>query len=440
MVSDQLLKSFLRDVPFPPLHTDCRVAFEKLTMDKSNTTKTRMLRILRKAASVESPWLLPYLPTHRRLGRNPFLRQQFVVIEECIPASIKKMLPSPQHWIYDLFRDAIKSIRLHGACRRGSSMAHKMRLLAHIMLHATQIVPDVRTASTREEWIRQCAESNLVPPFRRFLCMMSPTARRPYRTVIREVFRDLLKILTFVDFDVLMKCEPISVITGLYDNDADADVHDCRLAETQMETNKPARVRTGLTIEEQRRLCDAATTTREMLIVHLLLTTGMRQFGLCNIEVKAVTQWNTVTGQRVALDMGTTMEKGGILRSFVIFDVVKPILEKWVNVDRPSSHGPFLFPSATVERGQLCTRTIRSIFHSLCQRANVRLTHQYTHVTRHTVVRNLRAANTDMDLIAAYVGHADPSTTKKYYCNEDYDAVIKKLDLTTLVSYCSTKH
>lgn len=178
-------------------------------------------------------------------------------------------------------------------------------------------------------------------------------------------------------------------------------------------------------------LAAAAPSTRNTLIIRLLLTTGLRRRGVVNIRLCDVARWNESTLVWEVDKAGETLEKGSKRRTFPLFHEVQELIDRWVNGRgpdcRPASPSSYLFPSATTNNGQMSPETLRHIFKAICRKANLphRLCH--VHVMRHTCAHRLVEMGNTARQIAAYLGHASSSTTERFYLRDNVENITRDM-------------
>lgn len=144
----------------------------------------------------------------------------------------------------------------------------------------------------------------------------------------------------------------------------------------------------------------ACSSSRDTLMLELLLTTGIRIGALCSIA------WRNVDLRERSVRV---LEKGRRVRDLHMHTSLLSAFEA-----HGSQRGPYVFPS---RRGQahLTARHMRTLFYQLASRAGLQGPHVHPHTCRHTVVQRLWYAGNSLDRIARFLGHESPTTTGKYY-------------------------
>ena len=174
--------------------------------------------------------------------------------------------------------------------------------------------------------------------------------------------------------------------------------------------------RSSFNPEEVISILDSAVTSKERLIVMLLMTTGLRLGGLCRLRSSVRVEW----GAEVPPDALSTVEKGNKMRMPVLVVPVKILLARYFREERPPMSA-FLFPAPTMPEKAVhqtnMWKTIKDIF----RRAKVTGRHAHPHTFRHTYVHMLRLLGVPTDVIAKLVGHSNLQTTEKTYSRFEHD-------------------
>lgn len=169
------------------------------------------------------------------------------------------------------------------------------------------------------------------------------------------------------------------------------------------------------TDEELIKITDSYESPMERLIFTLFLTVGLRINGLSSLRIKNLFEEDCKT----VLKTGTANEKGGKIRSFVIFQALKEALEEYRNANGSFfvSANHFLFPYRlrSSENAHLLNGTIGKVFKKVCKRAGVEGDQVHPHACRKTVVVNLMKDGNTIDNVAKFIGHANPITTAQHY-------------------------
>ena len=165
----------------------------------------------------------------------------------------------------------------------------------------------------------------------------------------------------------------------------------------------------------------ACRGTREVLMLQLLLTTGIRITALCSIV------WPNV---HLAQRHMTVREKGGHNRDIYLHDGLMLAFQQHHRAARRTS--VYVFPSSNSPRGALrplTARHMRNIFYRLAERANVQGPHTHPHACRHTVVHRLWSAGNSLDRISRFLGHSSSATTSKYYMHLAHRELISRMHI-----------
>lgn len=174
--------------------------------------------------------------------------------------------------------------------------------------------------------------------------------------------------------------------------------------------------RSSFNPEEVISIMDAAVTSKERLIIMLLMTTGLRLGGLCRLRSTVRAEW----GCEVPQDALSTVEKGNKMRMLILIAPVKILIARYFREERPPMSA-FLFPASTMPEKAIhqtnMWKTIKGIF----QRAKVTGRHAHPHTFRHTYVHMLRLLGVPTDVIAKLVGHTNLQTTEKTYSRFEHD-------------------
>lgn len=189
----------------------------------------------------------------------------------------------------------------------------------------------------------------------------------------------------------------------------------------QTSDRSPQKARYYFSSEETTAMRAACQSTRETLMLELLLTTGIRITALCSIS------WDNVHfTQRRAF----VREKGGHHREIYMHDNLVLAFQQHLCNER--RHSVYVFPSSNSPRGALkplTARHMRNIFYTLADRANVQGPHAHPHACRHTVVHRLWSAGNSLDRISRFLGHASPATTGKYYMHLAHRELVSRMHI-----------
>lgn len=166
-------------------------------------------------------------------------------------------------------------------------------------------------------------------------------------------------------------------------------------AHLRLETPRK-RSSSSLTVEQQLALVAAAQTTRDRVLMTLLLATGARVGELCAARVA---DWD---GAQLRLD-----GKGGRERFVPIANGVASLLDAWVSgrgSDAPLIGG---------RKGGLSTCQAWRIFRATCRRAA--LAERGPHQARHAAAQRWVVGGVPIMVVSALLGHSRVSTTVDFY-------------------------
>lgn len=189
-----------------------------------------------------------------------------------------------------------------------------------------------------------------------------------------------------------------------------------------------------LTPTQQENIWKATNGTLEKLFISILFTTGLRVGGLCNIKISDVYD---VASHRVN-DYGSTLEKGSKIRTFPIFDMVKPHLIKWIE-DNKYVDTPYLFHNLYDSSKPRSTRFFQRLFKEIAKRCGYEGDEIHVHAVRHSVARNLLESGNSMESIGKFLGHASPETTAKFYANLSTMETVNRMDTSAIGGFDKKK-
>lgn len=183
--------------------------------------------------------------------------------------------------------------------------------------------------------------------------------------------------------------------------------------------------------DEVDKLRAACRSIQEQLIVVLLATTGLRRQGLLNITVPTIASRDD-QGVWRAEQTCETLTKGRKTHEFTVHKNTAACIERWLNTPeaqggRPMTPSAFLFPSRTVDNGQLSRTSLTNIFKGICKRAGLdKDKRDHPHAMRHTYAHQLLDDGNDITVVKSELGHRSLKTTARYV-RESRDATMKKL-------------
>ena len=136
--------------------------------------------------------------------------------------------------------------------------------------------------------------------------------------------------------------------------------------------------------EEVRRIVLAAESTRERLVVMLLLTTGLRRGGVARL--RGPPNGSTTMHARDVPTKLCTTEKNNVNREVRLSPMVRILVAHWYRHCRGSVSGPYLFPGA---KGHVEEAWVARVCAGVLRRAGVTGPVAHTHSFRHTVIKIL---------------------------------------------------
>lgn len=158
------------------------------------------------------------------------------------------------------------------------------------------------------------------------------------------------------------------------------------------------------TIEEIKECFEIKTLTSEMLLV--LLFTGMRSGEL--IELKK---------ENIHLEegylKGGSKSPAGINRIIPISRYIKPILEKWMNTDKPH-----LFYNQ---------KNNKMKYLNFQRSAKILFPNHLLHECRHTFVSNMDRMGCNLIIIKRIVGHKSTDVTEKVYTHKTIEELVRSM-------------
>ncbi len=176
-----------------------------------------------------------------------------------------------------------------------------------------------------------------------------------------------------------------------------------------METIETPRVPKSLpkiiSVEEVMALFRASESTRDLLILMLLYSTGLRVSELCNLNI------NHVNFQEGIIRV--LHGKGGKDRVVPISQKVLGLLKRYVQEDRGESLNSSAPLFVSRQGTRLSTRSIQRIVTKSRKRAGIQ--RKVTpHTLRHAFATHLIENNVDIRYIQEYLGHSSLATTQIY--------------------------
>lgn len=182
-----------------------------------------------------------------------------------------------------------------------------------------------------------------------------------------------------------------------------------------------------LTVDEIKRIINAANNLRDRLVIKLLARTGMRRFELKEIKVQDV----DFERKLIYIPLG----KGGKPRSVPIDEDTLMDMKFYLG----NRHHGRIIQSNNTHTDGIDLSGINEIVRKTAEKASVRhpdpgKTGVHPHLFRHSFVRNLIAIGMPPNFIQRLAGHADIRTTLQIYgvpsfldTQKKYDELIKQL-------------
>jgi integrase len=323
----------------------------------------------------------------------------------------------------DLFReildhDASATWRTSKTANQSLNMIHKfLRCSGLLDAPSLEVFHDTRSKLTTESIQELCRA------FTDRFCVTGASARR-YVCVMNHIFCNVWSMLP-KKISVPMRKRKIVTLSEMED----------RLSQSTRAGNSVSGDRDDrgdyFNNEEVKKITDAASRgpnrVRDTLLVSLLETTGLRRMGVLNILIRDVADTGDDSGRWVALTSGKTLTKGAKYQPFKIHGVTRIRLEEWLNTPeeeggRPRGPSPFLFPSATMDNGQMSTSTLTKIFKDICTRAGFEGDPRaHLHAMRHTYAHMLKAKGNNVKQISVSLGHASVQVTDSVYLRDTFD-------------------
>ena len=159
-------------------------------------------------------------------------------------------------------------------------------------------------------------------------------------------------------------------------------------------------------------ILDSACTTKERLVVAMLLGQGIRIGGLARMCVDGLVERCNV------LRTARTIEKGGRERVVSLNDNWRILLLKsWTTGGRPASTSSYIFPRAGDRHVPVPTRNLWVTCKDGLSRCNIRGSVAHPHTFRHTLIHITFHNGSSWDKIPKCIGHSSPNITGNAYGN-----------------------
>ena len=171
---------------------------------------------------------------------------------------------------------------------------------------------------------------------------------------------------------------------------------------------------------------EAKKDTRDELLFMLMLTTGLRVGGVCNILTRHVA--DIQNNQYVVKKEGKTKEKGNKFASFVLCTRVRELVGTWLARLRPADTGPYLFPG-TAQGSHLSTDATRLSFARLCHKCGLKGPQFHPHALRHTNAHMLLECGNSVEAVSKCLNHSSTAVTEKFYLHESAAEVLSRCNV-----------
>jgi hypothetical protein len=175
---------------------------------------------------------------------------------------------------------------------------------------------------------------------------------------------------------------------------------------------------------------ESKKNTRDELIFLLCLTTGLRVAGVSRIKLEHVA---IINDKDIKVNkVGRTIEKGNKWFTFVLHPRVKELIYRWILRERPAYESVYLFPGYSGASDHINTATIRHAFNQVCKACNLSGAHLHPHALRHSYAHILLETGNSVNVVSKLLGHANTSTTEKFYLKENASDVAKRANIPWL--------
>ena len=386
-------------------------------------SKAKALRLVRKMLSAV-PSLEPslqHMPRVYKLAVDPVVSNKRILVELAVPRRVL----TQGGWVRDFFVDI-----LHHPCTaswKTSQTANQTLAMVHKFLSSAGLL-DMSRFATKESMFAHVTStgtegiSEICYNFTDKLCTSEASARR-YLVVFKLLFVHILQMPCAQQISRIRKRRRVYTLQEM-------DKISISSSSTEHSCSTTGKVRWFEDTEVHSMYNAASGSLRDSLIVHLLLTTGLRRKGLLNIKTKDIALQDQ--DGWLCRDRGQTTEKRQKVRIFPVWPHVKKHVESWLNVaesegGRRSSPSPYLFPATTTDNGQMARSTLDKIFKNICHRAGLPKSRARLHSTRHTCARTLKQHGNDIIAISRFLGHSNADVTQKYYLTDSYENTINEI-------------
>lgn len=328
----------------------------------------------------------------------------------------------------------------------------------------TRIVPSNATGNTKsrlgqfEKWLAETNRDWTMPDLANYrdflLSRLSPNSAKAHLSTIRARYQMLIRDNTTRDalFEYAgNELERLGMQDTIANRKAMADEIITRLENSTHPSHSKVKVETiqdvvdaahiRLTFEQAQTLINAPgliplKRLRDTAIIALMLSTGIRESELCNLQVCDLRQ--TVNG---VLCLHVRQGKGAKTRAipYGAMDAVLVVVDKWLEMagitDGFVFRG-FFKDGRTMRQGKLSTRAIQRTLANYPIVVSGKLTTVKPHDLRRTYARLQYESGMDILALSQNLGHAGIETTQNYIGNLAMDARAPKgafsFDLSTL--------
>ena len=160
----------------------------------------------------------------------------------------------------------------------------------------------------------------------------------------------------------------------------------------------PKRLPKTLTEDEVLRLLNTCRESRDLALIELLYSTGLRVHELVRLDIGDIRE-----------DTVRVLGKGGRERIVYVGEKARQALQTWLSV-RPGTVGTqALFTSP---HGRLSVRGVQWLLRQKAREARIR--HVTPHMLRHSFATHLLNRGCDLRTVQELLGHADLKTTQIY--------------------------
>jgi integrase/recombinase XerD len=171
-----------------------------------------------------------------------------------------------------------------------------------------------------------------------------------------------------------------------------------------------------------------ADDIRLRAILLLMVSTGMRTFGVSNIKLCNVC---TIVNNNVIINkIGRTIEKGNKWFTFPISDLLSEVLYTYITTTR-KSNSEYLFSS--MRCSNLTPNAISATIKKIATTAGLSGKHIHAHSIRHSFAHILLETGNRPEMVSKMLGHSSTSTTEHYYLKESAAEASKRMNIPWLM-------